>query len=261
MAAQNYIELVAKSVRVLEVLAETGAPVGLQTLTTRVGLVKSSVFRILFTLRELGYVEQRGRGSYCLTPKLHGLARSRRTGFNLIDLVHPHLERLRSATNESAWLADWRRKRAVLIDVAEASNQRLRLSLAIGDICPLHASALGKSIAAHLPPEELARLLGVRGLPRFTTHTIVDRDQLMNELALVRERGYAVNDQETVEGAFLAGAPLFDSRGRVFAAISVSAPTARCTPEKRRTMVEAAKHAGIAITRELNAVGYRSATG
>ena len=63
MSANNHIELVEKAMRILEVLAQDGEPLELKDLTSRVGLVKSSVFRILYTLRELGYVEQRGRGS------------------------------------------------------------------------------------------------------------------------------------------------------------------------------------------------------
>lgn len=258
MPAQNHIELIAKAMSVIEVLAETDKPVDLQELTNRVGLVKSSVFRILFTLRELGYVEQHGRGRYSLTMKVCGLGKAHLAHASLTDLVHPHLERLRAATNESAWLAQWLGRKAVIVDVAEASQQRLRLSLAVGDKCPLHASSLGKSIAAWLRPDELARVLGDRELRRFTPHTTCERTTLLRELAQVRERGYATNDQETVEGAFVAGAPVFDTRGRVFAAVSVSTPTARCTAAKRESLIEAVRQAGAEITRELTSLAYEA---
>jgi DNA-binding IclR family transcriptional regulator len=255
--ANNHIELIEKAMRILEVLSKEEAPLDLKDLTARVGLVKSSVFRILYTLRELGYVEQRGRGTYCLTAKMFALAGGSAARHSLIEMAHPHLARLRDSLNEAAWLAEWRGGRVILTDVAEARH-KLRLSLGIGDSCPLHASALGKSIAAFLSPEALATALGTETLARFTERTITDRAQLLRELAKVRASGVASNEEETIEGAILVGAPIFDCRGNVFAAISLSCPTARCTPQKRSDMNALIKEASQSISQQLADLGFRS---
>jgi DNA-binding IclR family transcriptional regulator len=253
----NHIELIEKAMRILEVLAKEEAPIDLKNLTAHVGMVKSSVFRILYTLRELGYVEQRGRGSYCLTAKMFALASRSAIRHTLIEVAHPHLVHLRDALNESAWLAEWRGDRVVLTDVAEARH-KLRLSLGVGDSCPLHASALGKSIAAFLSPEALAAALGTETLTRLTDRTITDRAQLLRELAKVRASGLASNEEETIEGAILVGAPIFDCRGVVFAAISLSCPTARYTPQKRRDMDALVKEASQSISQQLADQGFRA---
>lgn len=257
MPTNNHIELLEKGMRVLETLANEEIPLDLKDLTDRVGLVKSSVFRILYTLRELGYVEQRGRGSYSLTPKIFALARRVSTRHSLVEIARPHLAALRDAIGESAWLAEWRGGRVILIDVAAAPH-KLRLSLGIGDTCPLHASALGKAIAAFMRPETLAAALGTDPLPRLTDRTTTDRAQLLRELAKVRANRFAVNEEETIQGAILVGAPVFDCLGDILGAVSLSCPTARCTPEKRNDMIDLVKKAGQSISQQLADLGFRA---
>ncbi len=256
MAARNHIELVDKTLRVLEALSERSQGMGLKDIASRVGLVKSSLFRILFTLRELGYVEQaQDNGSYRLTLKVLALARRPVVRPTLLSVARPHLARLRDELDESAWLAEWRRGSVVLIDVAEAPHP-LQLSFDVGDQCPLHAAALGKVIAAYMSEEELNAALGRERLPRFTAHTITTRSDLAAELARVRRFGYAVNDEETVEGAVLLGGPVFDASGTVFAAVSVSCPTVRCTADKREAMAAALKRTTAMISEDLCALGF-----
>lgn len=258
MAARNHIDLVLKTTKVLETLAQSAEGAGLKDIAARVGLVKSSVFRILFTLKEIGYVEQTSEsGPYRLTFKTTGLVRRSVERPTLVNLARPHLVRLRDKLQESAWLAERRRHGIVLIDVVEAP-QPLKLSYDVGDLCPAHATALGKAIAASLTPKQLEALLPNGKLPKLTRHTLTSRMQLEAELTRVRQRGYAINDEETIEGVILVGAPLFDSLGRVFAGISVSAPTVRCSSRKRREMIEQVLVASHAITRDLRDVAFKA---
>lgn len=259
MPARNHVEVVARTFRVLEALAE--GPAELREISGRSGLGKSSVFRLLYTLKELGYVEQpSATGPYRLSLKLLALARRPAGDLTLARVAHPYLVRLREQLGESAWLAEWRGGSVLLTHAAQA-HHKLRLSLDVGDACPLHASALGKAVAAHLTGPERKRALGSGRLPRFTLHTITNRARLEAELAKVRRQGYALNQEETIEGAFLAGAPVFDARGRVCAAVSVSAPTARCSPAKREAMIAAVKRATAEISQELARLGFEAPQG
>lgn len=258
MAARNHIDLTVKTMHVLESLAERTEGASLKDITASVRLIKSSVFRILFTLKELGYVEQMSEsGRYRLTFKTTGLVRRSVEHLTLSKLARPRLVNLRDRLQESVWLAEQRRHGIVLVDVVEAA-QRLKLSFDVGDLCPIHATALGKSIAAHLDPEQVNALLPKGKLPRLTARTIVRRDELKEELHRVRHLGYAVNAEETVEGAILIGAPLFDSQGRVFAGISVSVPTARCPASKRTEIVDQVLVTSRAITQDLREAAFKA---
>jgi IclR family acetate operon transcriptional repressor len=257
MPARNHIDLVVKTMSVLEALARTEQGIGLKEIASTVGLVKSSVFRILYTLKELGYVEQSGgSGNYRLSLKILSLVRRSAQRPTLIKIARPHLIRLRDQLQESTWLAERRGNAVILVDVVE-SPHRLRLSFDVGDRCPIHATALGKSIAAYMSPPEVDALLSQEKLRKFTSKTISNRAEVKADLAKVRRQGFAVNDSETVEGALLIGAPVFDVENRAFAAISVSIPTARCTTDKRREIIVAVKNASGKLSTDLAQLGFR----
>jgi DNA-binding IclR family transcriptional regulator len=258
MPARNHIDLTVKTMSVLESLVESAEGANLKDVAERLGLIKSSVFRILFTLKELGYVEQISEsGRYRLTFKTTALVRRSIEHLTLSKLARPHLANLRDRLQESVWLAEQRRHGIVLIDVMEASHP-LKLAFDVGDLCPVHATALGKAIAAYLNPEQVDALLPKGKLPKFTCRTLIRRSELKAELLRVRQRGYAMNAEETIEGAILIGAPLFDSLGKVFAAISVSVPTARCSSGKRKQIIEQVLAASSAITRDLRDAAFKA---
>lgn len=252
---RNYVQLVAKTLRVLEALADHADGAGLKDIAAATGLGKSSAFRILYTLRTGGYVEPAGSGAYRLTLKMLALTRRFGRRPTLTGIARPYLVGLRDRLHESAWLAELRHAAVVLVDGVEAAHQ-LQLSLGVGSICPLHAAAVGKAIAAHLPERRLQQMLGAGKLPRYTRHTIASRAELWAELARVRREGHAINEEETIEGAMLVAAPIFDAGGRAFAAISVSAVVGRCPPAKRKAITEAVKQAVQSISRELKDLGF-----
>jgi DNA-binding IclR family transcriptional regulator len=258
MAARNHIDLTVKTMNVLESLVESADGASLKNIAGQVGLIKSSVFRILFTLKEIGYVEQVGEsGRYRLTFKTAGLVRRSSEHLTLCKLSHAHLVGLRDRLQESVWLAERRPHGIVLVDVVEVSHP-LKLSFDVGDLCPVHATALGKAIAAYLSPEQVGALLPKGKLLKLTSRTLIRRNELKAELLRVRQRGYSINNEETIKGAILVGAPLFDSMGKVFAGISVSAPTARCSAKKRKEIIEQVIAASRAITRDLRDAAFKA---
>lgn len=256
MPAKNHIDLVVKTLAVLESLAESENGKALKEIAAEVKLVKSSVFRILFTLKEAGYVEQADpSGVYRLTLKTGGLARRHVDRMRMTDIARPYLNALRDELDESVALAERRQRSVVLVDVYETSHP-LRLSFQVGDDCPVHATALGKAVAAFLPVKELSQLLSDSKLPQYTEHTKTKLLPLKSELATVHKQGYALNDEETVAGALLAGAPLFDSMHTVCGAISVNTPIARCNTKRRQSLIAAVIDAARKITEDLRNVGY-----
>lgn len=255
MAARNYIELVDKTMRVLQTLAAAKRPMLLKDIAAQTGIVKSSVFRILFTLKELGYVEQLGRnGDYQLSLMMLPLARSvpRAT---LANVAKPHLRRLCSELGESVWLAQRRGEAIVIVDCVLAPY-RLKLAYDVGDLCPIHATAIGKCVAAFVNHEELEKLLQSARFEAFTSRTITDVPNLRLELDRVRQSGYAMNDEETIDGAILVGAPVFDSSRQVCGAISVSALADRSSDARRKEFIEATKRCAAAVSDDLHSLAF-----
>ncbi|MBS1820859.1 MAG: IclR family transcriptional regulator [Acidobacteria bacterium] len=255
MPAKNHIDLVVKTLAVMESLATSEYGKALKEIAAEVNLVKSSVFRILYTLKEAGYVEQEGSGVYRLTLKTSGLARPNTDRLRLADVARPHLTRLREDLDESVALAERRSQSVVLIDVLETSHP-LRLSFQIGDDCPVHATALGKAVAAFLPSQELNLFLSDSKLPQYTDRTKTKLLQLKSDLARVHKNGFSINDEETVAGALIVGSPLFDSSRSVCGALSVNTPTARCSAKRKQALIAAVIATGKSITEDLRHVGY-----
>lgn len=251
MAAKNHVELVVKTMAVLESLAASEHGKALRDIAIEVGLVKSSVFRILYTLKEAGYVEQpEANGPYRVTLRTAGLARRNTERLGLREIARPHLTRLRDALDESVALAERRQNSVVLVDVLETSHP-LRLTFHIGDDCPIHATALGKAVAAFITPDELAAFLREHALAQFTSRTKTKLLQLKAELKRTHSNGYSINDEETVAGALLIGAPLFDATGTVCGALSMNTPTARCSEARKHSIIAAVVRTAQRISTDL----------
>jgi DNA-binding IclR family transcriptional regulator len=121
------------------------------------------------------------------------------------------------------------------------------------EAAPAHCTSTGKAILAFQPPAIIAKIIA-QGLMRYTPHTISDSDELLNELALVRERGYAVDNEELSIGIRCVGAPIRNVSGRVFAAVSVSGPARKVPDSRIAGLAELVIHYADAISAQL---GYR----
>lgn len=238
-----YIEVLGKALGILEVFRETRKPtLSLQEITRHSGLNKNTVFRVLYTLAEHGYVVKRGH-EYELGPRLIDLANTRLQPRDLLSAAGPHLDALRDRFGETVNLGVLDGGHIRYVDVRE-SPHRFRLAERVGGSDFLHCTALGKCHLAHLPAAEVRRLLEVQGMPRQTPATIVSLTAFEKELARVRERGYALDPGESMEGAFCIGVPILDARGAPVAAISISGPTTRfgqaAAPQAAQALLEAA---------------------
>lgn len=250
MAARNYIEVLDKAARVLACLGNHQAPVSLQEIARRSGLVKSSTFRLLYTLEKLGYVQRVEPGPlYRLGPRLLSLAATALHDRDLNRTALPFMEALLARFRETVNLGVLDQGQVLYIQVLE-SPQTHRLAARAGLRSSLHSTAMGKSILAHLPERELAGLLGGK-LTAFTARTITEKQALRRELARVRERGWAVDNQEDSHGARCVGAPIFDGGNHVVAAISVSAPAVRMGPARLKEMAGEIRAACLSISGEL----------
>ena len=224
---QPLVQSVGRSFDILEALAGAGE-VGLVELAGRAGLQPSTAHRLLSTLADRGYVLQNAHtGRYLLGYKLLELASSvhQRTA-HLRALARPHLVSIQKITGETASLTLLEPPSVVYVDQIEGSRS-VRMFAHIGAAVLPHTAAAGKAMLAFTPASEVAEICGPEPLEQLTPHTITALSALEDELARVRRRGYAIDNEEHETGVSCVAAPIFDHGGVVRAAISVSAPTPR----------------------------------
>jgi DNA-binding IclR family transcriptional regulator len=236
---------VTRSVLVLQYLEQHG-DAGVTELGEHLGVSPSTAHRLARTLVDVGFVDQDHRTErYHLGPALIPLGRAAeaRSGF---DALRPELEELAQVTGESVSLGV-RQGSSVLIVLRVASPHPLRFDQEPGSRVPIHASAMGKALLAFAP-------LGtgrVRRLDAITDATITDPARLDAELAEVRSRGWALNDEERNRGVRAIGVPLLDGHGFAIAAIAVQGPTLRITDERVDELADTATARAALMARHL----------
>jgi IclR family acetate operon transcriptional repressor len=219
---------------------------------------RSTVHRLLATLHQRGYVQQDPDSKrYCLGLKVVELSRLAIDRVSLRAVAKPYLKQLVRETGESANLAVMAQHHGICLD-HEPSPSALAVTNDIGARFAPHATAAGKVLLASLPVEDVEVALGQDSLTPFTPRTITDLAGLQLHLEQVRQQGYAVDDEERFVGARCLAAPILDHRGKVVAALSISAPATRVTlnrvPDLARLVMDAAEQ----VSREL---GHMSPAG
>ncbi|MGH9542866.1 MAG: IclR family transcriptional regulator [Terriglobales bacterium] len=241
MAGNNYIVAIERAARVLEAF-HGQQDVTLSGLTRRAGMVKSSVYRILFTLESLGYVE-RGASGYSLSPKLALLAGDGgRPLRGLGDMALPFMRELLRHFQETVNLGVLEDGEVVYIRVLESPHP-LRLAAHAGMRSPVYSSALGKSLLAFRSRAEIEEVLRVRPPRALTPRTVRNKFDFFRDLDRVRLRGYAVDNEEDARGARCIGVPVLGADAKVVAALSISGPASRLAASRDREFAEALRQA------------------
>ncbi len=231
----------------------------LSDIARRTGLPKSSAFRILATLSELGIVFRGDHGdAYQLTAKMFEYGAQAIQAFDLVDLAKPEMRLVREQTGESVHLAVRSNAQCVYLYTAE-SRYSLRMHARLGMSMPLYTTAVGKCLLAWLAPDALDVVLGQIVFRRFTPHTITDPTQLLRDLRQIRDQGFALNLEEHEPDVVGLAVPVFDHYGEPVAAISVSTPLIRHSPEKKAVILQTLADAGKTISAKLGCRVYQAA--
>jgi len=237
MPTNNYISVVDKTMRVLEAMrGKREVPLG--EIASSSGLIKSSTFRILFTLEQLGYIVRSGGGRYSFTARLGRLTNDDQPSADLGSLSVPFMAELLRRFRETVNLGVLDQGEVLYIRVLESSHA-LRLAAHAGLRSPVHSTALGKCLLCRLPRQEIEPILKSHPLRPTTPRTIRDRSTFYRELERVRFRGFALDNQEDSRGARCLAAPILTPAGDVCGALSISGPAARVTPRRDREIADA----------------------
>ncbi|MDZ4800439.1 MAG: IclR family transcriptional regulator [Bryobacteraceae bacterium] len=218
--------------RTLDVLAAFGAKqeFGVSEMARAVGLPKSATHRILSTLTQRGFLEQGENHRYRLGLKVLELGNACRLRMELATVAQPILQSLSVQANCNSHLA-----KLDGLEVVDVLRAEYPAPFRIGRTAmlrrPAHCTALGKALLAFSDGPVAAEVISA-GLPRLTPYTITRPERFLSELARIRQRGYAVDNEEFYAGRRCLAAPVFDEHRRAVAAISISAMITEITEDR-----------------------------
>lgn len=224
-------------------------------ISRRLGLHRSTAYRLLSLLRKRGLVAvDPANQLYSLGPGLIELAWIVLRQQDLRTICRPYLEDLRRATNETVSVHIRIGDKRVCVEELESGHE-VKFSETLGLTAPLHVGAPGKALLAFLPEDELCRLLPTLSLTPITPETITDLAALERELATTRAQGYATSQGERSPLSAAVAAPIRDRSRQPVAAVSVGGPIHRLTSK----VIEALSGQVMKVAGEISiALGYRA---
>jgi len=198
----------------------------------KLSMPKVSVYRFLRVLSKKGFINQnKHTKKYRLGLKLFEFGSIVLKNFDFREVAFPLITELSKQSAETVHLGVLDAKQVVSIESVE-SNQALRISMPIGKRVYLHSTGVGKAILAFLNDEQIREVVHQKGLPGFTENTITDFDRLMKEVQIIRDRGYAIDNEENESGVRCVATPVLDPHQRFVASVSVSGPSVRISHER-----------------------------
>lgn len=240
------VAVLQKALDILEVLAECPG-LGLSELSEKAKASKASTYRVLSTLESRGFaVKDSESRKYSAGVQLISLSCAIVARLDLVKAARPYMKELQQIFDETVNLGILADGQVLYVEILE-SAQGLRMSSQVGARDALHSTALGKAILSAMPASEARELLTNHRRLAATPRTIVGLEALMDELAVVAERGYSIDDEENEVGARCIGIPIHDLSGRACGGLSVSGPVARIPGGMVITIGERLKEAAAAI--------------
>jgi len=219
----RHVQAVENACGIIEVLEERDGA-GVTELAEALGLTKGTVHCHLATLEDGEYVVN-DDGTYHLSLRYLELGESVRERLGIFDVVRAEVEELADETDEVAQFATEEHGRAVYLEKSTGSKA-VQTASSVGARQYLHCIALGKAMLAYMDRDRVEEIVETHGLEKQTENTITDREELFAALETIRERGYAVDDEEFIEGLRCIAAPVKTTDG-VLGAVSVSGPSSR----------------------------------
>lgn len=242
---------VDRAVHILVALA--AGPASISELGRRLDVHRTTSLRLLRTLEEERFVKRCGDGSYRLGPRMITLAHAALEQLDVRAAAADHLRRLGGKCGHTVHLAAIEDGAVVYLDKVDSSHA-VRMYSRVGATAPLHATAVGKVLLAHLPPARRGELLGDPPFYACTSNTRVTRQALDEDLAETAARGWALDDSEHEEFIHCVSAPVFDAGANAVAAVSISVPRMVLDGEALRALVPDLLATAEAVSEELGRV-------
>lgn len=227
MAESNGNRSVERTFAIIECMTQESES-ALTELARKTGLSKATVYRMLSTLMGLGYVTRDAKTEkYRLTLKFLQISANKLMHYDIQRQMHPILEQIASTTGETVHLVERSDDTVVYIDKCESTTNSVRMVSRIGMSLDLFSTGVGKALLAHLPDEEITNLWSRCSHNRKTPFTITELPDFLREIAVVRQQGYAVDNEENELDVRCVAVAAADLYGQFRYAVSISAPKSR----------------------------------
>ncbi len=217
-----------KSVRTLFSILErmkTNNGIGVSDLAREMDMSKGAVHRYLKTLVDEGYAVNQN-GTYTLSMRFLDYGAYVRTEYPFNEYIQPKVRRLAEQTGERAQYIVEEHGRGIYLHRERGANA-VETDARVGKVVYLHTTAAGKAMLSQLPRERVEEIIDEHGLVTQTDRSVTDREELFSELTEIRDRGYALNEEEHVRGLFAVGVPITNKDDEILGGLSVSGPANR----------------------------------
>jgi len=213
-----------KIIKILDYLSDVERDAGITELSLKLNLPKSTVHRILKNLSRYSVVEKENDTSrYKIGLRLLKYSNSLLRSFDLRQIVKPILKKVCNETQETTFLTVWRNNQGLCIDsISSSRSTNTHLFVEIGREMPFHCTASSEVLLANQPIEDIKRVISNKNFLRYTPNTITDHEKLLIHLFDIKNKGFAVCDEELEEGIKAIAAPIKNIKGKTIASITIT---------------------------------------
>lgn len=251
---EKQISMITKSFEVLELLSKNPYGLTLQEIVTQLQYPKSSLYKIVSNLQEIGYLGREMDSSrYFLSRKLLTLGVTAFNSSNIIERSKEYMKLLRDKVGESVMIGTLIDDEVVLLEQITGSLDFV-FTLKQGMRFNLYSTAPGKVILAFLDKSKQNEIVDNLQLEAINEYTITDKELLKKELEIIRQKGYAADINETVEGVHCIAAPIWDETQNAIACVWTSGPAGRLPKKNIETIAQLIIECGLSISHN---IGYR----
>lgn len=220
------VDAVAKALELLEAFSFEERRLSLAELAAKTGIPRATAFRLLATLEETGFVVKES-GDYRLGIKCFVLGNVVAANLDLRQVAHPHLVALRDRTAETTQIAILDHWQMVYLERVPSPHPVGFMRSRAGAILPAYCTGLGKTLLAFRPEAEVEAWAMKQTFKPLTPHTLTSSERLLEDLRVIRTRGYGLDEEELEVGVRCIAAPVRNHESTVVAAISVAGPSER----------------------------------
>lgn len=249
------IQSVERALQILEYLSGNVSEIGITDIAAYMGLGKSTVYGLVNTLVQEGYLEQNPDNKrYRLGLKLFELGCIVQERMDIREIARPYLKVLSEHFKMTVHMGVYKDQEVVYIDKMDAPDTRIVYSQ-VGKRAPMYCTGIGKAVLAQLKTEDIQWILESQNLEALTPNTITEKERIFEELEEIRKKGYSTDNEEVELGLKCVAAAIHNHHGKPVAAISISSSAVKMTDERMKEAAAEITKAALAISKKL---GYHS---
>jgi len=251
LRASGQVQSLSRALKLLNALSHHAQGLSLSEVAHEVGLPTSTAHRLLTTLQNERYVRfDPERSTWLIGVQSFRVGSAFLRSRDIVATARPYMRRLMEQSGETVNLSI--QDRGEVVYLAEVECQKMMRAFAgAGRRAPLHCTASGKALLAFAREHDACQILSTRTLTKETPNTLTSIEAIRRELAAIRGRGFAIDNEEAAIGLRCVASVIADENGAPLAAVSISGPTARLTDNRLSTLGMACRAIALEITAEV----------